>query len=437
MPMPVSRPWFPTDLASSLSADSPPSPHAAARTPHKHLAAVFALAAVLAASPALAQSADEPDPARVRVRIGPLSMNPTISLTNLGVDQNVFNDPPEKSPKSDFTATITPMTELWLRIGPTWLTGTIKEDIVWYQKYASERSASNAYGLGWRVPLSRMSFKTTLSYAKAKDRPGYEIDTRAARTQVAYGGTADIRALSKTLIGVGIDRRRIAFVEDTFYRGVSLHDEMTYTSTIMSATLRHELTPLTSLALLVSRGTDRFDFSPLRDSDATSAVGTVAFNRFAVIKGGASLGYQAFKPSDPSLPGYTGTTGSADLSYTLLGATRFGINAKRDVQYSYDVAQPYYVQTGFDGSIAQQIFGPFDVVGRLGSHTLAYRDRAGAAPAVSNRIDRIKTYGVGVGFHMGKELRLGFNLDHVKRESDLKDRRYDNLKLGTAITYGF
>ena len=37
-----------------------------------------------------------------RVRLGPLWLNPTISLNNLGVDDNVFNDPATKAPKKDW-----------------------------------------------------------------------------------------------------------------------------------------------------------------------------------------------------------------------------------------------------------------------------------------------------------------------------------------------
>ena len=103
---------------------------------------VAALAFVLlAASAASAQTADGgPDPATVRVRIGPLWMNPTISLPNIGIDTNVFNDPPNVTPKRDFTITVSPKTELWLRLGRTWLSGIIAEDIVWYQTYTTERS---------------------------------------------------------------------------------------------------------------------------------------------------------------------------------------------------------------------------------------------------------------------------------------------------------
>jgi hypothetical protein len=123
-------------------------------------------------------------------------------------------------------------------------------------------------------------------------------------------------------------------------------------------------------------------------------------------------------------------------SYTLLGATRFTVGATRDVQYSYDVEQAYYLQTGFNGSVAQQIFGPFDVVVRGGAQTLAYRDRASVPVAASNRVDHVRSYGGGVGYHMGRDLRLGFNIDKDERTSVLSFRQYTGLRFGSSVTYG-
>ena len=67
-------------------------------------------------------------------------MNPTISMPNIGIDTNVFNDPANVTPRRDFTVTVPPKTDLWLRMGRTWLSGVIAEEIVWYQNYTTERS---------------------------------------------------------------------------------------------------------------------------------------------------------------------------------------------------------------------------------------------------------------------------------------------------------
>jgi hypothetical protein len=156
----------------------------------------------------------------------------------------------------------------------------------------------------------------------------------------------------------------------------------------------------------------------------------------AVIKGGAVVGYRDFQPLDASLAGFKGTTVAADLSYVLLGATKFAVKGTRDVQYSYDVNQPYYVQSGMNLEISQQIVGPLDAVGRAGAARLEYRDRAGAAVAVSNRVDHVETYGGGLGYHVGRETRIGFNIDQYQRLSPVSGRQYKGLRYGIAVTYG-
>jgi hypothetical protein len=398
---------------------------------------------IAGARPALAQGAagsipqSAPDASVVSVRFGPFWMNQTIALTNLGIDNNVFNDPPDQNPKQDFTLTVVPQTDVWMSVGRTWVTGTLKEEITWYDKYASERSASNTYGIGWFAPLNTIELHAGSLWATLKDRPGYEIDERALRDEDTVFGSFEVRALSKTLFGVSVSRQKVNYDSNDEFQGVNLQQELNVTTTTYGVTMRNEVTPLTSITIAAQRSQDRFEYSPARNSDSTVLNGTVTFDPAALIKGSATIGYRDFKPADPGVPGYDGLTASANLVYTLLGSTRFGFQMLRDVEYSYDQTQPYYLETGFDGSIAQQIFGPVDVLVRGGLHHLAYRDEVGAVVLVTDRVDVQKTYGGGFGIHMGKNSRLGFNVDQVNRDSEVPDRRYSNLKFGTSYTYNF
>ena len=399
----------------------------------------MALLALIRVTPAAAQGAADggPDPAKVRVRIGPLYLNPTISLTNLGIDRNVFNEAEDQNPKRDFTLTVVPRTDLWLRMGRTWFTGAIDEQIVWYQKYTTERAANTTYSLGWKVPLNRLTANVGASYANVRDRPGFEIDARSRRKELGYSGSVEVRALSKTFFGVTASRQKVDFDKDAVFLNSNLQFELNRVTTSGGLTVRHQITPLTSVSLTATRSQDRFEFSSLRDSNSTAAAATISFDPFALIKGSATFGYRDFEPLTPGLENFKGATAAVNLSYTLLGTTRFSLGATRDVAYSYDVNQPYYLQTGVTGSIAQQLFGPFDVVGRAGAQNLAYRDRAGVIIQASNRIDHVRTYGGGIGYRMGKDLRLGFNVDETRRVSDVELRQYHNLTMGISVTYGF
>ena len=103
------------------------------------------------ASPAFPQTSERLPVAPVR--IGLVDLYPTIALTNLGVDNNVFNEPNQAAPKRDFTVTVTPAIDVRMRLGRLRLTGTLEEDLVYYRTYASERSANSDLRTGLQVQL--------------------------------------------------------------------------------------------------------------------------------------------------------------------------------------------------------------------------------------------------------------------------------------------
>jgi hypothetical protein len=379
----------------------------------------------------------EPDVSQVHVRFGRLLLNPTIALTNLGVDTNVFNESDRSDPKRDFTLTVTPQTDLWLRMGRSWVTGNVRGDLVWYQTYVSERSANNSVKAGWLLPLNRVSFEANAAYLHTHDRPGYEVDARSERSELAYDGGIEIRARPKTFVGVRGARRTVGFDSIASFDGVSLREALNRTATSQALTIRQQLTPLTAVTIDVARAQDRFEFSPLRDSDSTSVSLGIKLDKFALIKGSASIGYRNFQPVLDSLPAYKGATAAADLSYAAFGTTRLAVQVFRDVQYSFDIDEPYYLQTGISGSVQRRVFRPIDLIARIGLQRLNYRERVVESVSARHRVDTVHIYGGGLGYHMGNDVRIGFDVDQQYRDSPVLDRAYHGLRFGTSVTYGF
>jgi hypothetical protein len=396
---------------------------------------VFFSIVMLSTISAAGQVLQPPDPDRVRVRMGPLWLNPTLALTNAGIDTNVFNQAEDDSPKRDFTMTVSPRADLWLRMGRTWIVGNVREDVVWFRRYSSERSVNGGYTVGWLVPLTRLSFNVGASWLKTRERPGFEIDARSERHEKGFNGALEVRALSKTLFGGRGARQRVDFDKDALFLGTNLRSELTRINTTGALTVRHELTPLTSVTLEVGTEQDRFEFSPLRDSDSTRVEVGVRLDPFALINGTARVGFRNFEPRSGDLPGYRGTTAQVDLGYVARGSTRVSVQAIRDIQYSFDINQPYYLQMGVSGGIGQHVFGPMDVEARAGAQRLSYRTRAGVTGADPDRVDRVRSLGIGVGYRLGRDLRVGINVDQQKRISDINRRQYEGLRYGAAVTY--
>ena len=104
-------------------------------------AAVFAQSAPVAAITTTPGSSQTIDEIRKGYRLhgGPFYINPGILLKELGVDTNVFNQPDQQ--KSDFTFTITPKADIAIPFARRGLIRTTAaSDLVYYQKYDSERS---------------------------------------------------------------------------------------------------------------------------------------------------------------------------------------------------------------------------------------------------------------------------------------------------------
>jgi len=150
----------------------------------------------LAAPGVRAQEPGQDLDANARLHVGPLALTPTLSLTNLGVDDNVFDRPDAEHPNSDFTMTVTPATDLWLRMGPTWIVGNVKEDLVYFDQFASERSANTSAKAGWVAPLNHLRLQVDGQYLNTRERPGFEIDARARRLEYAGAAAVEARAIS-------------------------------------------------------------------------------------------------------------------------------------------------------------------------------------------------------------------------------------------------
>lgn len=395
------------------------------------------LAAVLfaLAVPASAQTSPEGMPVKARFRIGRVNLNPTIALTNAGVDDNVFNTADVNDPKSDFTMTVTPHADAWFQVGRAWVTSTVREDLVYYQAFADQRSVNQFYRGTAALPFNRLTVSMAADYLNTRDRPGFEIDARMRHTEVGVRGGVEYRAFGKTFVAATMERADVAYDTDSLYLGSNLRVELNRTMTSAGVSVRHQLTPVTSVGLLVGREQDRFEFSPTRDSDSTRIAGTMTFS--ARIRGSASLGYRNFQPLASDVQAYKGATASVDMTVAPFGSTRIGFRATHDLQYSYDILQPYYLETGTGLSLTQGIAGPLDVMVRGQMRVLSYRGRIGRVLEHPDRTDSVNWFGGGIGYRVGRDMRIGFNVDKQTRTSDLAAHGYEGLRYGTSVTYGF
>ena len=174
-------------------------------------------------------------------------------MTNIGYDNNVFYAPTNVEPKGDFTFTVTPAAKLRMPIFRSVVTARVTEDLIWYQTYASERAANSGLNVGWRMPFNHVSFTVNAHRLNVKDRPGYEITQRLQRTENGFDALVEYRIRPKTFLGVTAQRVSTDYNDNPVIDGINYADQLNHVTSGGGATLRYQLTPITSVSLVVAR----------------------------------------------------------------------------------------------------------------------------------------------------------------------------------------
>lgn len=384
-------------------------------------------------------SAQTVDPrADAKVHVGPFYLTPTFGVDEFGIDTNVFNNDREQR---DFTFTLIPHVDVWVPFARrALLTTSATADVVYYQKYSSERSVNPDVRVKGELFLNRITLFAEPSYLRSRQRLNYEIDARADRQEEAVRGGASVRVFRKLSIELAGQERRTRFGADETFNDISLQETLNRDSRTVSATVRAQATPYTTIVVRADRGTDRFEFSPLRDAETVRVMPGVEFNPRALVSGSAYVGFRRFTPASDALEPFSGVVASATLTYTLLGSTRFAFTADRDVTYSYERVQPYFVVDGYGLMVRRQLIGKSDITVGAQQHKYSYRDLLlpGGVPADLDRVDTTRTWLATFGYRIGESMRIGFGASHRQRESNsARFRDYEGFRYATTVDYGF
>jgi Putative beta-barrel porin 2 len=272
------------------------------------------------------------------------------------------------------------------------------------------------------------------NYGDQKTRPNQEIETMVGQLTAGYGVGADYRISTRLVFQVDADKLRQDFEEQQF-RGALVNRTLNRTSDSLRGALRMGATPITTFVLGAINTRDRFEFSSERDAESLSLTVAMETKPSALIAGSASVGYRRFNALDESVPDNRGPIADVAVGYTLLDRTRFGVNARRNLEFSAERVQPYYILTSLGGSITQMIGLGWDVRVGGSADTLAYRNFV-EVPIEEGRSDTIDSFNFGFGRKVGDIGRVGLEVGHVERRSPIETFAYDGWRAGVKITYG-
>lgn len=364
------------------------------------------------------------------VTLGPLRLTPSLVLKDMGVDDNVFNDPVDA--KRDFTFTLSPRADLVFRMRRLRLAYTTGTEYVYYQKFRSERGTNTSSSARLDVDLGNLKPYATVQGLSSRSRLNTEVDERARHRDLIYGAGMAFRVASRTSVLVNATQGKIAYDPDAEFRGIDLRRSFNGRRRTIDAGIGIALTPLTTFTVSVAREQQRFDLSPDRDSNTWRVSPTFTFSPTGLLSGSASVGYRRFDTVSPILPDYSGLVSAVAVGATIYGRHQVQVVFNRDVQYSYELANAYYVGTGGTATWTLLVVGPIDVRGTAARYLMDYRG-IGTAPGS----DTTTIYGGGVGYRFSNRARLGANVEWSRRDSNRSaERGYRNHRIFAGLTWG-
>jgi hypothetical protein len=373
-----------------------------------------------------------------RIHVGPLYLTPTVQLREFGLDTNVFNS--SADPQSDFTFTAGPQVDLWVPVGRRALLKTSGgADLVYFQKYGTERSVNPHAQVRGEVYLQRLTLFAENDVLHTRQRPNFEIDVRARRLENTIRAGAELRLSTKFSVEVAGRQSVVKFDGDAFFAGSYLEQSLNRDTRGVAASFRYQRTPLTAIVLRTEAARDRFSFSPLRDADTLRIQPGVEFRPPALIAGSAYLGLRRLTARHDALPDFRGMAGSARLRFRLPGATAVEFAGDRDLGYSYEPLQPYFVVDGYGATVRRRIVGRFDASLGGQRQRYSYRDlvlpnRTGIQP---ERQDLTLVYTMSIGYTLNRDMRVGLGVSRMNRTSNTnRFAAYEGFRVGTSVTYG-
>jgi hypothetical protein len=381
----------------------------------------------------LTSSLPDAEPTSGVLTVGPIKLAPGLTVRELGWDSNVFDEPPELSPKEDYVAALQPDVSAFSQLRFVRLSAYAGSELTYYRTYESERSIGHAVRGRVDFLLSRVRPFIGAGNTETRTRPNGEIDLRADRQlEELSGGVAfDLSAHS---LFYGSAYRTHEGYENALEDGIDLGRTLTRDAFNYQVGIKTDITPLLSVQVYGSYNEDRFEFEPERNSDSRNASAVFRFAPDAVVTGTVNLSFRDIVFADPDLKPYRGFTGTAAIIYPFLEVGRFSVALTRGVEYSFNSLEGYYIEQSANVSYTHRLFGEVDAQVRGGRATFEY-DARETLPAHTDTMD---TVGGSVGYNLRNRTRIALNYEFARRRSPaFALRNYDRRRVYLSWLFAF
>jgi hypothetical protein len=370
---------------------------------------------------------------------GPFRIQPSLVISNAGIDSNVFYAPSD--PIKDFTITAGPAATIYIPIHRKLVLSAYgSPQYVWYSKTERERTWNYYFNGAAQLSLRNVFFSLEGKYSDARERWNTEIDIRPRRKEEGYGGSVLVKVAWKTSFSLGYRTVKYDYASVIYGDSFDVRERLNRRESYANFSLFYQASTQRRFFLDFEYGLYQFEFASqaaIGDSRSGAVYAGLEFSRLGRrIRGRIRVGYKKFDVRAVDGPDYQGFVGDSQLWVRL--AKPFVIRGSyvRDVRFSLWYGNPYYLESrpGVGVSIYPFKFLRLDYDYSRGRNR--YPVVGGGGPDVK-RLDIYTLQSMGVYFRIKKSVALGFIASWWVRDSNLDAEDDKRTFFGLNLTYDF
>lgn len=367
------------------------------------------------------------------ISLGRLKVAPGLTVSEIGWDDNVFDESEEEVPEEDYVAALTPDLSGYMRLRWVRFSGYGGSTLTYYKKFNSESSV----GYAWRgradFLFSRVRPFLAAGNTQTRTRPNGEVDIRPNRFEEEYsGGLAFDLGAHSLFYASGIYSANQ--FKDAVQDGIDLAATLGRESYNGQFGMKTDITPLLSMQVFGSYQEDKFKQLPIRNSIAKSGNVIFRISQEAVVTGIVTAAYRDIHFADPGLKTYRGFLGNLALAYPFAEIGRFTLIAQRGMEYSLDNTEGYYVETSGSLTYTHRLFGQVDAAAKVSRSLFDYSAR----PTEPAHVDTYDSVGGSLGYNLRNRTRVAVNYEYSRRRSPaFSSRNYQRRRVFLSWIFAF
>jgi hypothetical protein len=366
--------------------------------------------------------------------LGPVLLDPRLSIRDLGYDSNVLASPEAEEETSDVHVTVGAGLAAYLNLGPkVYLSGFAAPEYYWWNDLDELRELNLNYGLGVFAFFNRLRLGIDGTSTERQRPLSSEVDSPVQILE--EGGTLEMElevGSAFSLFGAASAKR----LRHSRSPGDS-PDDLDLSPLDRDVDLAEVGLLMRGRGpLVVGIGIEHSDADFPNDSGGRSNSGTSPLLRLELegnrLEADARIAFRRLEFDNEELEDFAETTGNLLLSLDLGSATRLSLFSARNLVYGARDAETTIVEDRSGVSLTRAFTPRLDGTAFFELGSSDFDEVGGLAPA---RRDDLDAWGVALGFDLSTLAVLSFRYSRVKYDSNLDEFDRSSTRWGVGVVF--